>query len=156
MALYRSAIELDSITDLPKKGYIMFYAHWCPHCQVLVPKWNELYEKIGKEYSVKAIDCALDKNEETCRKYQVESYPTIKIWNPSTKTMTDYNGEREVSAWINAIKTGGGRKRRARKSTQGSRKSTQRARKSTQRSRKSTQRSRKSTRRTRKKYTKST
>ncbi len=59
--LWGKQIELNKITA--EKTLIVFYASWCPHCQELLPKLNELYKnQIEKKLEVLAI--SLDTKKE--------------------------------------------------------------------------------------------
>jgi peroxiredoxin len=54
------AVDLNDInTD---KILIIFYASWCPHCQELLPKINELYSK-QKDMKLKILAISIDTNK---------------------------------------------------------------------------------------------
>ncbi len=79
---------------------VEFYAPWCGHCKNLAPVYVEAAKKLkkAKEDVIKfgAVDCT--KEEQLCRKYGVNGYPTLKTFvNGKTKS---YEGAREVDAII--------------------------------------------------------
>jgi thiol-disulfide isomerase/thioredoxin len=60
-----------------------FYTSWCPYCVKARPEWNkfktfwETKKKNGYTLIFSEIDC--DKNESLATKYEVETYPCIKL-----------------------------------------------------------------------------
>jgi len=60
-----------------------FYTTWCPYCVKARPEWDKLKtywkdkKKNGYTLLFSEIDC--DKNESLASKYDVETYPCIKI-----------------------------------------------------------------------------
>jgi thiol-disulfide isomerase/thioredoxin len=60
-----------------------FYTTWCPYCVKARPEWDKFKnywnnkKKNGYVLLFSEIDC--DKNESLASKYEVETYPTIKL-----------------------------------------------------------------------------
>jgi thiol-disulfide isomerase/thioredoxin len=79
---YRQAAQ----RDVPKGvAYIhFFYTDWCGHSKNAQPHWAKLEETLQKtpffgtsKVVAEKVDCEDDR--ETCDKYGVEGYPTIKL-----------------------------------------------------------------------------
>jgi len=59
-----------------------FYTNWCPHCKNASPVWNEFKKEIGDKYNdvnINYIEVDCDKDVDIAEKYNVTSYPTIKL-----------------------------------------------------------------------------
>jgi len=60
-----------------------FYTSWCPYCIKARPEWDKFktfWQNKKKEnytFVFSEIDC--DKNESLASKYEIETYPTIKL-----------------------------------------------------------------------------
>ena len=60
-----------------------FYTTWCPYCTKARPEWNKFKahwnnkKKNGYTLLFSEIDC--DKNESLSSKYEIETYPSIKL-----------------------------------------------------------------------------
>lgn len=66
---------------------VEFYASWCGHCQRFAPIFDQFATDIygWKDLvSVAAMDCAAEENAASCRKYEVQGYPTLKFFAPGT------------------------------------------------------------------------
>ena len=64
---------------------VEFYAPWCGHCKNLEPHWNQLASEMkGKKIKIAKIDA--DKNKNIGGRFQVQGFPTIKVFPPGTKT----------------------------------------------------------------------
>ncbi|KXJ13830.1 Sulfhydryl oxidase 2 [Exaiptasia diaphana] len=70
----------------PAAWIVEFYSSWCGHCQAFAPTWKKL-AKVARDWQnvihVAAIDCADERNMQTCRDYDIAEYPTIKFFNAS-------------------------------------------------------------------------
>ncbi|XP_023332063.1 sulfhydryl oxidase 1 [Eurytemora carolleeae] len=75
----------DAITSRPHAWIVEFYASWCGHCQEFAQPYKQFSNDIafwGDILRVGAIDCADPANEDTCSKYEVKGYPTVKYFPP--------------------------------------------------------------------------
>ena len=70
-------------TPVPTAEVYYFYTTWCPYCVKARPEWNkfktywENKKKNNHTLLFSEIDC--DKNESLASKYDVETYPCIKL-----------------------------------------------------------------------------
>jgi len=72
-----------------KKIFIYyFHVDWCPHCKKADPEWasfsDKFADKVVNGYTIKCIDnnCTNDEDDsvsDLIKKYNIESYPTIKM-----------------------------------------------------------------------------
>jgi peroxiredoxin len=70
-------IELNNINS--DNILILFYASWCPHCQKLLPRINELYLN-QKKLTLKILAVSLDTNKSDWLKYiQTNNYDWINV-----------------------------------------------------------------------------
>jgi len=60
-----------------------FYTTWCPYCKKARPEWDafrsEWEGKLKKGYYITFTEVDCDVDESTAKKYDVKSYPTIKL-----------------------------------------------------------------------------
>lgn len=93
-----------------KCSIVMFYCHWCPHCQKMVDTWKELGE-IAAFFDVCAFDCVgnaghLEKIKEVMPAL-VKGYPTIIIYERGVPIQTfsdDRTIDNLIMACMNACK----------------------------------------------------
>ncbi|XP_058790201.1 protein disulfide-isomerase A3-like [Phymastichus coffea] len=77
---------------------VMFYAPWCGHCKRLKPEYAKAAELLRGNVppiSLAKVDCT-EAGKETCNKYSVSGYPTLKIF-AKDELIDDYNGPREAA-----------------------------------------------------------
>lgn len=78
---------VDNKEFLNKKGeqnvdLYYFYTTWCPHCKNSSPIWNEFKEEVGDTFNdinINYIEVDCDKDVDIADKFNVSSYPTIKL-----------------------------------------------------------------------------
>jgi protein disulfide-isomerase A1 len=93
----------EVVLDEKKDVLIEFYAPWCGHCKTLAPKWNKLGE------ALKGVDSiVIAKTDATANDYpagfSVSGFPTIKFVTSGDNKIQEYNGERDVEAFISFLK----------------------------------------------------
>jgi thioredoxin 1 len=79
---------VDSVTNSPDTvtkqcEMIYFYTTWCPYCKRARPEWDAFKEEWANKkingYLITFTEVDCDINETTANKYDVKSYPTIKL-----------------------------------------------------------------------------
>ncbi|KAI8978532.1 thioredoxin-like protein [Pilobolus umbonatus] len=106
--------NIDSVVyDTNQLVVMEFYAPWCGHCQKLVPTWKKVASNLKGLVTVTAINCDEDKNKGICGQYQIQGFPTIKVFSTekrvdkrtgkATKSATDYQGPREAKSLVDYL-----------------------------------------------------
>ncbi|XP_062919833.1 sulfhydryl oxidase 1 [Mobula hypostoma] len=98
--------NLDGILYNSSKAWVVeFYASWCGHCISFARVWKSLANDI-KDWkpalSLAVVHCANPVNSKLCRRFEVTSYPTIKLFKAFSRPFVrgeHFSGsERSVSA----------------------------------------------------------
>jgi len=80
---YMRLQKIQNTTGVPVVDVYYFYTTWCPYCVKARPEWDkfkkfwENKKKNGYLLNFTEIDC--DKNESLASKYEIETYPSIKL-----------------------------------------------------------------------------
>lgn len=73
-----------------------FYAPWCGHCKALAPKYEEAATVLKeKDIPLVKVDCTVE--EELCRTYEVDGYPTLKVFR-GPDSHKPYGGARQTDS----------------------------------------------------------
>jgi len=84
---------------------VMFYAPWCGHCKKLKPEYAKAAELIkynDPPVVFAKVDCT-EAGKETCNKFSVTGYPTLKIFRNGDLSQ-EYNGPREAAGIVKYMK----------------------------------------------------
>ncbi|BEI86121.1 hypothetical protein CcaverHIS002_0604080 [Cutaneotrichosporon cavernicola] len=76
---------------------VEFFAPWCGHCKNLAPHYEEAATTLkGENIKLAKVDCTQE--EAVCKQYEVQGYPTLKVFRKGEPT--NYNGPREAEGII--------------------------------------------------------
>lgn len=78
--------------------FVEFYAPWCGHCKNLAPEWEKAANILDGVIKVVAVDATVAQS--LGQKYQVQGYPTIKVFGEDKKSPTDYQGQRTADGIV--------------------------------------------------------
>lgn len=84
---------------------VEFFAPWCGHCKKLAPEYETAASKLIKEdppIPLAKVDCT-EAGKESCGKYGVSGYPTLKIFR-NGELSKDYDGPRNAAGIIQYMK----------------------------------------------------
>jgi protein disulfide-isomerase A6 len=79
---------------------VEFYAPWCGHCKHLAPEWKKAAAALKGSVHLGAVDA--DKHGSLGSKYNVEGFPTIKVFGADKSKPEDYDGGRTADAIVKA------------------------------------------------------
>lgn len=80
------AQELDKLVIGSSKPWmVQFYSSWCGHCRHFQPIFSEFGVRVEgwteDVMGLAVINCASERNTQTCRDYDIMGYPTIKVFS---------------------------------------------------------------------------
>jgi protein disulfide-isomerase A3 len=87
---------------------VKFYAPWCGHCKRMAPEFDAastILKENDPPVALIKVDCTTE--TETCQKYGVSGYPTLKIFK-NGELSGDYNGPRETDGIVKQMRTKAG------------------------------------------------
>ncbi|KAG8341183.1 putative protein disulfide isomerase [Trypanosoma vivax] len=87
-----------TVKDPTKHVFVMFYAPWCGHCNRLKPKWEELARELKGDESLVIAKVDADAHHDIANQYDVQGYPTLRLYTKGNKGGVLYEGKRDVAA----------------------------------------------------------
>lgn len=108
-----NAKNFDRVVGLTSQPtFVKFYAPWCGHCQSLVPEYERAAKRASTQGIAKfyAVDCDKEKNRGLCAQYNVQGFPTLKVFTEKrtkrgNRRSVDYQGERKAAAMVRFVRT---------------------------------------------------
>jgi len=81
---------------------VEFYAPWCGHCKALAPEFAKAASNLKGMVIFGAVNCDDESNRPLCGQFQVQGYPTIKVFphgrdRKQKNGPTDYQGARNAA-----------------------------------------------------------
>uniref|UniRef100_A0A7N6A7H8 Protein disulfide-isomerase n=1 Tax=Anabas testudineus TaxID=64144 RepID=A0A7N6A7H8_ANATE len=80
---------------------VEFFAPWCGHCKRLAPEYESAATRLKGIVSLAKVDCTANSN--TCSKYGVSGYPTLKIFRDGEES-GPYDGPRTADGIVSFLK----------------------------------------------------
>ncbi|KAE8707268.1 hypothetical protein F3Y22_tig00110384pilonHSYRG00191 [Hibiscus syriacus] len=75
----------------------------CGHWKILAPTYEEVATSFKMDDDVIIANQDADKYKDLAEKYKVTGFPTLKFFLKGNKTGEDYNGERDLKAFVAVI-----------------------------------------------------
>ncbi|KAJ5524864.1 hypothetical protein N7494_011514 [Penicillium frequentans] len=95
------SLTTDTFDDFVKEHELVlaeFFAPWCGHCKALAPKYEDAATELkDKNIPLVKVDCTVE--EELCRTYEVDGYPTLKVFR-GPESHTPYGGARQTDSIV--------------------------------------------------------
>ncbi|XP_026471290.1 protein disulfide-isomerase A6 homolog [Ctenocephalides felis] len=86
------------VLNSDKVWVVQFYAPWCKGCQKLVPEYSKAALALRGVAQVGAVDAIEHKS--LSEQYNVQGYPTIKIFSIDKKSPQDFSGPRTAQGIV--------------------------------------------------------
>lgn len=82
---------------------VEFYAPWCGHCKNLAPEWEKAAAQLeGSNVHIAAVDA--DKFGELGGRFQVQGFPTIKVFGDDKSNPSNYEDQRRAASIVKFAK----------------------------------------------------
>lgn len=87
----------------PKGLLVLFFAHWCGHCNSLRPTWDQFVQQYNGANGIQIAEVNADEDKQLCDFHGVQGFPTIKYLpnGLNDKQSVDYNGDRSIQDLAN-------------------------------------------------------
>jgi protein disulfide-isomerase A6 len=105
--LYSPSDDVIQLTADTFKGKVIdsndlwlveFYAPWCGHCKNLAPEWAKAAKALKGIVKLGAVD--MDAHPSVGSPYQIQGFPTIKVFGGNKQKPSDYQGGRTAQAIV--------------------------------------------------------
>ncbi|KAJ2891713.1 hypothetical protein GGI21_005785, partial [Coemansia aciculifera] len=96
--------NFDRVLDKTSQpAFVKFLAPWCGHCKSLVPEYEKAARRTQGVSKFYAVDCDDEKNRGLCARFNVQGYPTLKVFTDKRtkrgkRRSVDYQGQRTAGA----------------------------------------------------------
>ncbi|XP_072381891.1 endoplasmic reticulum resident protein 44-like [Diabrotica undecimpunctata] len=100
--------NIDNILASNELVFIMFYTDWCRFSKKVMPTFDKTADAIAKEFPeagkvvMGKVEC--EKEKSLASKYNITSYPTVRVIRNGQVVKGEYSGQTEVEDLLTLIK----------------------------------------------------
>lgn len=94
---YTTGITWEQAQKINKPIVVNFYVDWCHFCQGFAPILDKLRQQYSTKYSFVFINCEAPQNEALVKKFKIESYPSLFLFDKKKNKKIKINNEKYQS-----------------------------------------------------------
>jgi protein disulfide-isomerase-like protein len=86
--------KFEECATKDKPMLVLFFANWCPHCQMFEPTWKKLVGELEKDRTINIAEVEYENMEHVPKKYKkIRGFPTLQMIKGG-RVISEYNGLR--------------------------------------------------------------
>lgn len=90
----KNSDNFKNIMKEEKPILILYYAEWCPHCQIFKPVWKDVQDNLKSNKNVRIAEVEYKDLSSLPKKYkEIMGFPTLRVIKGG-KIIGEYNGLR--------------------------------------------------------------
>ena len=90
----KNAEKFKNIVKEDKPVLMLYYAEWCPHCQIFKPTWKDIQEELKSKRNIRVAEVEYKDLSFIPKKYkEIISFPTLRVIKGG-KIVGEYNAVR--------------------------------------------------------------
>jgi len=90
----KNAENFKNIVKEDKPVLMLYYAEWCPHCQIFKPTWKDIQEELKPKRNIRVAEVEYKDLSFIPKKYKdIISFPTLRVIKGG-KIVGEYNAVR--------------------------------------------------------------
>lgn len=103
-------LDHSNFTDVVSKHkfiVVEFYAPWCGHCKNLAPEYEKAASVLATHeppVALAKVDANAEENKGLAQQFEIQGFPTIKIFKNGGEIVQDYKGPREADGIVEFLK----------------------------------------------------
>lgn len=100
--------NIDTVLSSHELVFVNFYADWCRFSRMLAPIFSQASDEAGKQFpgagqvALARVDC--DKHPDVAQRFNVNKYPTMKLFRNGALTKREYRAQRSVDGIVGFIR----------------------------------------------------
>lgn len=102
-----TSANIDDVLANSELVFVSFVAEWCHFSRLLTPVWEEAAKEMSKDFPVEKLTFGVVQTDkggaDLGQKYNINKYPTMKLFRSGTVSKKEYRGARSVDAFENYI-----------------------------------------------------
>lgn len=102
--IVENKVYIDTMKTKKTPGMLLIFANWCGHCHRFMPTFNQIENKLGKNFCCASIESnELEGQNKLVSALKFRGYPTICFFDQTGLIINQYDGSRDIQSMMTHI-----------------------------------------------------